>query len=125
MASPPQRLRRDVEFVIGHGDRAAREQIKLTRLARKALEQALDEAHRLKQQKIGPEHVPLGLVRVNECIPAGLLESLGVTLEMAREATLAALSGRRYSPRPAKLRLGQRFRRVSGPRLRRAIEAIG
>lgn len=101
LAIDPQKLRRDVEFVIGHGDRAAMEEIKLTRLASKVLEQALKEAHRLKQQLIGPEHVLLGLVGVQECIPAGLLESRGATLEIVREATRAALNGRRYSPRSA------------------------
>jgi hypothetical protein len=88
-----QEVRRRVEFIIGRGDRIVLGEIGLTPRAKKVVELAVDEARRLNHHYIGAEHLLLGLIREGEGIAAGVLESLGINLEAARAATLAALSG--------------------------------
>jgi ATP-dependent Clp protease ATP-binding subunit ClpA len=58
------------------------------------MELAVDEARRLNHHYIGTEHLLLGLVREGEGIAAGVLESLGVNLERARNALTDMLSRR-------------------------------
>ena len=55
--------------------------IGLTPRAKKVIELSVDEARRLGHHYIGTEHLLLGLVREGEGIAAGVLESLGVSLE--------------------------------------------
>ena len=61
-------------------------EIGLTPRAKKVIELAVDEARRLNHHYIGTEHLLLGLVREGEGIAAGVLESLGVSLEKVRAA---------------------------------------
>ncbi len=81
-------VRSAVEFIIGRGDRIVLDETGLTPRAKKVIELAIDEAHRLNHDYIGTEHLLLGLVREGEGIAAGVLESLGVNLEKARTQTL-------------------------------------
>src|SRR6516165_5615267 len=85
------KVRSAVEFIIGRGDRIVLGEIGLTPRAKKVIELAVDEARRLNHHYIGTEHLLLGLLREGEGIGAGVLESLGVTLEQARRETLAML----------------------------------
>src|SRR5215467_8704433 len=85
------KVRSTVEFIIGHGDHIVLGEIGLTPRAKKVIELAVDEARRLGHHYIGTEHLLLGLVREGEGIAAGVLESLGVTLERVRKATLEML----------------------------------
>src|SRR5437870_1168315 len=86
------RVRSAVEFIIGRGDRIVLGEIGLTPRAKKVIELAVDEARRFNHHYIGTEHLLLGLVREGEGIAAGVLESLGVTLDMARTQARSALS---------------------------------
>ncbi len=86
------RVRSAVEFIIGRGDRMIVGEIGLTPRADKVIELAVDEARRLGQEDIGTEHLLLGLVREGEGIAAGVLESLGVSMEKARAETIRVLS---------------------------------
>jgi ATP-dependent Clp protease ATP-binding subunit ClpC len=88
-----QKVRDAVEFIIGRGDRIVLGQIGLTPRAKKVIELAVDEARRMNHHYIGTEHLLLGLLREGEGIGAGVLESLGVRLEIARRETVAVLSG--------------------------------
>ncbi len=85
------KARRAVEFIIGRGDRIVLGEIGLTPRAKKVIELAVDEARRMGHHYIGTEHLLLGLVREGMGIAAGVLESLGVTLEAARTATARRL----------------------------------
>jgi ATP-dependent Clp protease ATP-binding subunit ClpA len=85
------KVRSNVEYIIGRGDRIVLGEIGLTHRAKKVIELAVDEARRLNHQYIGTEHLLLGLLREGEGIGGGVLESLGVTLEQARRETLAML----------------------------------
>jgi ATP-dependent Clp protease ATP-binding subunit ClpC len=65
---------------------------RFTERARQVVVLAQDEARSLKHDYIGTEHLLLGLLREEEGIAAGVLESLGVTLEEAR-AQVARIVG--------------------------------
>ncbi len=84
----PDKVRQSIEHIIGRGDRIILGEIGLTPRAKKAVELAVDEAHRLNQHYIGTEHLLLGLVREGEGIAAGVLESQGVNLEKVRAETV-------------------------------------
>src|SRR6478609_7430549 len=86
------KVRSAVEFIIGRGDQAPTGDIGLTPRAKKVIELAVDEARRLNHHYIGTEHLLLGLVREGEGIAAGVLESLGVSLETLRAQVIQVLS---------------------------------
>src|ERR687885_1746824 len=79
------KVRSAVEFIIGRGDRTVTGDIGLTPRAKKVIELSVDEARRLNHNYIGTEHLLLGLVREGEGIAAGVLESLGVSLDKVRQ----------------------------------------
>ena len=80
----PNKVRKSVMHIIERGDRIVLGEVGLTPRAKKVMELAVDEARRLNHHYIGTEHLLLGLVREGEGIAAGVLESLGVNLERAR-----------------------------------------
>ena len=100
------KVRSAVEFIIGRGDRMVIGEIGLTPRAKKVIELAVDEARRLNHHYIGTEHLLLGLVREGEGIAAGVLESLGVSLEKVRTQVMQVLNssgGQQYGQgRPAR-----------------------
>ena len=65
---------------------------KFTERARKVLQLAQEEAQRFNHNYIGTEHLLLGLVREGEGIAAGVLESLGVSLDRVRAQVIHVLS---------------------------------
>ncbi len=62
-----------------------------TSRAKKVLEFAVAEARELSHSYVGTEHLLLGLLREEKGVAAQVLESLGVTLEAARDQTLKLL----------------------------------
>ena len=88
-----QKVRSAVEFIIGRGERpVSGENIGLTPRAKKVIELAVDEARRMNHHYIGTEHLLVGLMREGEGVAAGVLESLGVSLEKARAEAQRILS---------------------------------
>lgn len=85
------KVRSGVEFIIGQGDRIVSGEVGLTPRAKKVLELAIDEARRLNSPYISSGHLLLGLVREGEGIGAGILESMGVSIEKVRRETVNAL----------------------------------
>ena len=81
-----------VEFVIGRGESKSQGEVGLTPRAKKVIELAVDEARHLNHNYIGTEHLLLGLLREGEGVAAGVLESLGVSLEKARSEVTRFLS---------------------------------
>ncbi|MGA2366958.1 MAG: ATP-dependent Clp protease ATP-binding subunit [Dehalococcoidia bacterium] len=75
------KVRSAVEFIVGRGGRPNTSEVGLTPRAKKVIELAVDEARRLNHSYIGTEHLLLGLLREREGSAAGVLESLGVTLD--------------------------------------------
>ncbi len=86
------KVRSAVEFIIGRGERVNVGEISLTPRAKKVIELAVEEARRLGHSYIGTEHLLLGLVREGEGIAAGVLESLGVSLEKVRQKVIQSVS---------------------------------
>ena len=86
------KVRSAVEFIIGRGERASGGEIGLTPRAKKVIELAVDEARRHSNHYIGTEHLLIGLMREGEGVAAGVLESLGVSLEKVRAGTSRILS---------------------------------
>jgi uncharacterized damage-inducible protein DinB len=87
------KVRSAVESIIERGDRRVTGEIGLTPRAKRVIELAVDEARRLNHHYIGTEHLLLGLVREGEGIAAGVLESLGISLERTREQVIDILKG--------------------------------
>jgi ATP-dependent Clp protease ATP-binding subunit ClpA len=88
------KVRSAVEFVIGRGDRIVLGEIGLTPRAKKVIDLAVDEARRMDHHYVGTEHLLLGLIREGEGIAAGVLVSLGLTLEQLRAQTLIVVGER-------------------------------
>lgn len=86
------KVRSAVEFIIGRGEKSSSGEIGLTPRAKKVIELAIDEARHLGHNYIGTEHLLLGLLREGEGVAAGVLDSLGITLERARAETTRILS---------------------------------
>jgi ATP-dependent Clp protease ATP-binding subunit ClpA len=86
------KVRDAVGFIIGRGDRMVMGEIGLTPRAKKVIELAVDEARRLNHQYIGTEHLLLGLVREGEGVAAGVLKSLGLSLDRVRAQVIHVLS---------------------------------
>jgi hypothetical protein len=80
----PAKVRRAVEFIVGRGDRPVVGEVGLTSGGKRVIELAIDEARSLAHRYIGSEHLLLGLVRETDGIAAGVLESMGVTVDRAR-----------------------------------------
>ena len=85
------KARISVESILGRGNRVVIGEIGFTPRAKKVIELAVDEARRLHHHYLGTEHLLLGLVREGQGIGAGVLESLGVSLEKVRAQTMQVL----------------------------------
>jgi ATP-dependent Clp protease ATP-binding subunit ClpC len=92
------KVRSTVEFIIGRGDQTVLGDIGLTPRSKQVIELAVEEARLLGHRYIGTEHLLLGLVREGEGIAAGVLESLGVTLERVRAETVRVLGDQGKTP---------------------------
>ena len=86
------KVRSAVEFIIGRGERPAPGDIGLTPRAKKVIELAVDEARRLSHHYIGTEHLLIGIMREGEGVAAGVLESLGISLDKVRAETTRILN---------------------------------
>ena len=86
------KVRSAIEFIIGRGETSAQGEIGLTPRSKKVIELAVDEARRMNHHYIGTEHLLVGLMREGEGVAAGVLESLGASLDKIRTETLRVLS---------------------------------
>lgn len=89
-----EKVRSSVEQIIGRGERIVHEELELTPRAKKVIQLAADEAHRLEHGYIGTEHILLGLVREGGGIAAGVLKSLGVSHKEVWMQTVRVLGQR-------------------------------
>ncbi len=86
------KARMAVEFIIARGDRPIVGEVGLTPRAKRVIELAIEEARGLEHNYIGTEHLLLGLIREGEGIAAGVLESLGVELDIVRHDVIRAVT---------------------------------
>ncbi len=87
----PAQVREAVELLFGQGDLGVAGEVGLTPRAKRAIELGVEEANRLRHSYVGTEHLLLGLIREGGGIAASVLESLGVSLEVARAQVIAML----------------------------------
>ncbi len=85
------KIRSEVERVIGRGEGITLGQIGFTPRAKRVLELAFDEARQLGHPYIGTEHILLGLIREGEGVAAQVLRNLGADLEQVRRQVLTQL----------------------------------
>ncbi|MBI4289003.1 MAG: ATP-dependent Clp protease ATP-binding subunit [Chloroflexi bacterium] len=95
------KVRAAVEFIIGRGEKPSGGEIGLTPRAKRVIELAVDEARRFNHNYIGTEHLLLGLLREGEGVAAGVLESLGISLDRVRAETSRVLSQTTAQGQPA------------------------
>ena len=86
------KVRQAVEVIIERSEKPATSETGLTAGAKKAIELAIDEARHLGHNYIGTEHLLLGLLREGEGVAASVLDSLGITLQRARDEITRFLS---------------------------------
>jgi len=86
------KVRSAVEFIIGRSEKPNISEIGLTPRAKRVIELAIDEARHLGHNYIGTEHLLLGLLREGEGVAAGVLDSLGVTIERVRAEIVHVLT---------------------------------
>lgn len=87
------KVRSEVERVIGKGEGVVEGQIGFTPRSKRVLELAIDEARQLSHTYIGTEHILLGLIREGEGIAAQILKNLGADLESMRKQVIDLLGG--------------------------------
>lgn len=85
-------VRELVESFVGVGEREIDGEIGMTGRAKKVIELAVDESHRVGHHYLGTEHLLLGLLREGEGIGAKVLAKLNIRLEQARSQVLQVLS---------------------------------
>ena len=93
-----ERVRSEVEEIIGEGGSVPSGHIPFTPRAKQVLELSLREALQLGHNYIGTEHILLGLIREGEGVGAQVLYKLGADLSRVRERVIQLLSG--YAPGP-------------------------
>jgi ATP-dependent Clp protease ATP-binding subunit ClpC len=87
------KVRQQVEDIIGAGQSPPSGHIPFTPRAKKVLELSLREALQLGHNYIGTEHILLGLIREGEGVAAQVLVKLGADLGRVRQQVIQLLSG--------------------------------
>jgi ATP-dependent Clp protease ATP-binding subunit ClpC len=90
----PLRLRSSLEFVMARGNKALLSKPSRNPAAHRVLARAGREAVALSTEQIGLEHLFLGILGEREGIATGVLESFGVSLELAYQDVITILSHR-------------------------------
>ncbi|MBV8083962.1 MAG: hypothetical protein JO247_04015, partial [Chloroflexi bacterium] len=111
------RVRRAVEAIVNTGDRHVTGEPPLTPRAQKVVQLAAAAANQLGHVLIDTSHLLLGLAEEGSGIAAGVLESLGLTMDVIRGAVELELAGPSGSWRPA-------GRRWPGPAYVRRISSL-
>jgi ATP-dependent Clp protease ATP-binding subunit ClpC len=88
-----EKVRQQVEEIIGAGQSPPTGHIPFTPRAKKVLELSLREALQLGHNYIGTEHILLGLIREGEGVAAQVLVKLGADLGRVRQQVIQLLSG--------------------------------
>lgn len=87
------RIRQEVEKIIGSGEPNPFGEIPFTPRAKRVLELAVDEGRQMGHNYVGTEHILLGLIREGEGVAAQVLKNLGADLEKVRKQVVNLLGG--------------------------------
>ncbi len=88
-----ERIRQEVEKIIGSGEPNPFGEIPFTPRAKRVLELAVDEGRQMGHNYVGTEHILLGLIREGEGVAAQVLKNLGADLEKVRKQVITLLGG--------------------------------
>jgi ATP-dependent Clp protease ATP-binding subunit ClpC len=88
-------VRQQVEEIIGPGQQPPAEQIPFTPRSKKVLELSLRESLQLGQDRVGTEHILLGLIREADGVAAQVLVRLGADLNQVRQQVIELVRGQR------------------------------
>ena len=90
------KARSSVEVMIGRGkETTSPSEITLSPRTKKVIELAVDESRKLGHSHVGTEHLLLGIVREGQSVGAGVLQSMGVSLEQVRHQVIAVMGQHR------------------------------
>jgi len=96
---------------------------RFTNQARRVVALAQEEARMLKHNRIGTEHILLGLIQVDDGVAAESLESLGISLAAVREQVEEIIGHGRWAP-PVNIPYAPQAKKVLDMSLREAL-ALG
>lgn len=88
-----ERIRGEVEKIIGAGETNPFGEIPFTPRAKRVLELAVDEGRQMGHNYVGTEHILLGLIREGEGVAAQVLKNLGADLEKVRKEVINLAGG--------------------------------
>ncbi len=90
-----EELRMAVEHSIHRGEATRRDfsaEIPLNTSSKRAINNAIEEARRMGQSFVGPEHLLLGLLRDRRSLAAQILESMGINYDIVRQEILKLIN---------------------------------
>src|SRR5262249_3213772 len=88
----PDKIRLQIEQIVQSGPvTASPDRLPQTPRAKKVIEYAVEEGRQLNHDKVGTEHLLLGLLREEEGVAAQVLLNLGLRIEDARRELLHLL----------------------------------
>jgi ATP-dependent Clp protease ATP-binding subunit ClpC len=97
--------RRQVEQLVGPGKQPSPGHIPFTPRAKKVLELSLREAEAMRHERIGTEHLLLGLLREGDGVALQVLVQLGTDLNQVRHKVIQLLHGSQASDLTARVDL--------------------
>ena len=95
-----EKVRQEVEALIGHGKGPPSGHIPFTPRAKKVLELSLRESNQLGHNYIGTEHILLGVIREGHGVAAQVLVKLGADLSRVRQQVIQLLGSQADRPGP-------------------------
>src|SRR5436189_154881 len=119
-----EKVRQQVEEIIGAGQSPPSGHIPFTPRAKKVLELSLREALQLGHNYIGTEHILLGLIREGEGVAAQVLVKLGADLSRVRQQVIQLLSGYAGGKEGATQGAGSGYRGDFEERLKKVLKEI-
>ncbi|MEM9217499.1 MAG: ATP-dependent Clp protease ATP-binding subunit [Cyanobacteria bacterium P01_F01_bin.150] len=84
-------IQTEVQAMLGEGVRTSPTEIPFTPKTKQLFQQAIQEASKLEQKAVGPEHLLLAIVRDPKNVASQILQTLGADLEQVRQALLDAM----------------------------------
>ena len=93
--------RDEILALLGRGDNPEAKATAYTPRTKKVLELSAREAHELKQNYVGTEHILLALMREREGVAAHILVKMGLDLDKAREELLKLIGADEISKSPS------------------------
>jgi ATP-dependent Clp protease ATP-binding subunit ClpC len=94
-----EEVRDEVARIVGRGEEVTSAQVPFTPRGKKVLELALREALRLGHNRVGTEHLLLGLVEEGEGVAARILFDFDADADTVRDRVMRHLSGARVTDR--------------------------